>query len=163
MSKWSQKSGVSTAATAGEALEKIASSGSEFASRGDQSGTYMRELSLWKSAGTKPSGDWYLSLGQGMGATLNTAIGMKAYVLTDRATWSAFKNRANHAIMVKGDKKLFNQYGVILVNPAKHPNVRAAEGQTFIDWLTGPIGQAVIGEYRIEGRQAFFPNAAPGS
>lgn len=144
------------------AFKRIAGTKAPFVSRGDNSGTHKAELRLWEEGGIDvktASGTWYREIGQGMGATLNTAIGMKAYVLTDRATWSAFKNRANHAIMVEGDKKLFNQYGVININPAKHPNVRAAEGQTFIDWLVSKEGQEAIASFKINGKQQFFPNA----
>jgi len=144
------------------AFKRIAGTKAPFVSRGDDSGTHKAELRLWKEAGIDvkaASGTWYREIGQGMGATLNTAIGMDAYVLTDRPTWSAFKNRANHALMVEGNKKLFNQYGLILVNPAKHPNVRAAEGQTFIDWLVSKEGQEAIASFQINGEQQFFPNA----
>jgi len=144
------------------AFKKIAAMKTPFASRGDDSGTHKAELRLWKEAGidvNAASGTWYREIGQGMGATLNTAIGMDAYVLTDRATWSAFENPRNHAVLVGGNEKLFNQYGVILVNPAKHPNVRAAEGQTFIDWLLSKEGQEAIASFQIDGEQQFFPNA----
>ena len=144
------------------AFNRIAETKVPFASRGDDSGTQKAELRVWKEAGIDvkaASGTWYREIGQGMGATLNTAIGMDAYVLTDRATWSAFKNRANHAILVEGDKKLFNQYGVILVNPGKHPKVRASEGQTFIDWLVSREGQEAIASFQINGERQFFPNA----
>ncbi len=144
------------------ALAAIADRGAVFASRGDDSGTHKAERNLWQKAGidpTRDSGSWYRETGSGMGATLNLAAGMGAYVLTDRATWISFGNKANLAVMVEGDPHLFNQYGVILVNPEKHPGVRAAAGQRFIDWLTGPDGQAAIASYRLDGQQLFFPNA----
>ena len=144
------------------ALKRVAGTKAPFVSRGDDSGTHKAELRLWKQAGIDvkaASGTWYREIGQGMGAALNTAIGMDGYALTDRATWSAFKNRSDHALLVEGDKRLFNQYGVILVNPAQHPNVRAAEGQTFIDWLISKEGQEAIAAFQINGEQQFFPNA----
>ena len=147
-----------------EALKKIAEAQAPFASRADDSGTHKAELKLWQQAAVNPkasSGSWYLETGSGMGATLNTAIGKQAYALTDRGTWLAFANRDDFRVLVEGDAKLFNQYGVILVNPAKHPNVKAKEGQAFIDWLTGPEGQAAIANYKIDGQQLFFPNARP--
>jgi tungstate transport system substrate-binding protein len=147
-----------------EALKKIAEAQAPFASRADDSGTHKAELKLWQQAAVNPkasSGSWYLETGSGMGATLNTAIGKQAYALTDRGTWLAFANRDDFRVLVEGDAKLFNQYGVILVNPAKHPNVKAKEGQAFIDWLTGPEGQAAIANYKIDGEQLFFPNARP--
>jgi len=144
------------------ALKKIADKNSLFASRGDNSGTHSKELALWKAAGVDPaaaSGTWYRETGSGMGATLNTAVGMGAYTLTDRGTWISFKNKANYKIVIEGDPELFNQYGVILVNPAEFPNVKARQGQAFIDWLLSHEGQAAIADYRIEGQQLFFPNA----
>jgi len=144
------------------ALKRIAETASAFASRGDDSGTNKAELRLWKEAGIEAkaaSGTWYRETGSGMGATLNTAVGMNAYTLADRATWSSFKNKANHQIAVEGDSKLFNQYGVILVNPKKHPKVKVKDGQAFIDWLVGPDGQAAIASFKINGQQQFFPNA----
>ena len=147
-----------------DALKKIATAQSLFASRADDSGTHKAELKLWQQAGVNPkasSGSWYLETGSGMGATLNTAVGKQAYALTDRGTWLAFANKDDFKVLVEGDDKLFNQYGVILVNPAKHPNVKAKEGQAFIDWLTGPEGQAAIADYKIDGQQLFFPNARP--
>jgi len=144
-----------------DAFRKIADSKAPFASRGDDSGTNRMELRLWKDAKTdvkSASGDWYKSLGQGMGPTLNTAAAMNAYTLSDRATWSKFANKQHLVILVEGDKRLFNQYGVILVNPQKHPNVKVADGQTFIDWLISPEGQAAIAGYKIGGVQAFFPD-----
>jgi tungstate transport system substrate-binding protein len=149
-----------------EALKKIAEAQAPFASRADDSGTHKAELELWDEAGLDPkksSGGWYLETGSGMGATLNIAVGKQAYALTDRGTWLAFANKNNFKVMVEGDDKLFNQYGVILVNPAKHPNVKAKQGQAFIDWLTGPEGQAAIANYKIDGQQLFFPNARPQS
>jgi tungstate transport system substrate-binding protein len=149
-----------------DALKKIATAQSLFASRADDSGTHKAELKLWQQAGVTPkasSGSWYLETGSGMGATLNTAVGKQAYALTDRGTWLAFANKDDFKVLVEGDDKLFNQYGVILVNPAKHPNVKAKEGQAFIDWLTGPEGQAAIADYKIDGQQLFFPNARPQS
>ncbi len=144
------------------ALKAIAAAKAPFASRGDDSGTHKAELDLWKAAGIDvkaASGDWYRSTGSGMGPTLNAASGMNAYALTDRGTWLAFKNRGALEIVVEGDRKLFNQYGVMLVNPAKHPHVKAKEGQAFIDWLVGPDGQSAIRSYKIEGEPLFFPNA----
>jgi len=144
------------------ALKKIAASKTVFASRGDDSGTNKAELRLWKAAGidvNAASGTWYRKTGSGMGATLNTAIGMNAYTISDRATWSSFKNKGNHEIVVQGDPNLFNQYGVMLVNPKKYPKVKAKEGQAFIDWLISPDGQATIASFKINGQQQFFPNA----
>jgi tungstate transport system substrate-binding protein len=149
---------------AAEAFKKIAAAEAPFASRADDSGTHKAELKLWQAAGVDPkpaSGKWYLETGSGMGATINTAIGKQAYALTDRGTWLSFANKGDFEVLVEGDPKLFNQYGVILVNPAKHPNVKAKEGQAFIDWLTGPEGQAAIAGYKIDGQQLFFPNASP--
>jgi tungstate transport system substrate-binding protein len=144
-----------------EALKKIAGAQATFISRGDDSGTHKKERALWREAGidvAAQSGAWYRETGSGMGASLNMAAASDAYLLTDRATWLAFKNRASLKILVEGDKRLFNPYGVILVNPARHPRVKAAAGQTFIDWLTGPDGQAAIGAFKIDGQQLFFPN-----
>jgi tungstate transport system substrate-binding protein len=149
-----------------EGFKKIAETEAPFASRGDDSGTNKAELKLWQDAGIDPksaSGKWYLETGSGMGATLNTAVGKQAYALTDRGTWLSFANKDDFKVLVEGDPKLFNQYGVILVNPAKHPNVKAKEGQVFIDWLTGPEGQAAIASYKIDGQQLFFPNAGPST
>ncbi|MFQ5764358.1 MAG: substrate-binding domain-containing protein [Rhodospirillales bacterium] len=147
------------------ALAKIAGAKAPFASRGDNSGTNKAELELWKAAGiepTKASGSWYRETGSGMGATLNTAAAMSAYALTDRATWLKFKNKGDLAIVVEGDERLFNQYGITLVNLEKHPHVKVKLGQAFIDWVIGAEGQAAINAYRIKGRQAFFANAAKG-
>lgn len=144
------------------ALQAIAESGAPFASRGDDSGTHKAELKLWNMAqidAQSASGGWYRETGSGMGATLNTATGMGAYVLTDRATWIAFGNKGDFKILAEGDERLFNQYGVILVNPEKHPNVKARAGQAFIDWLTGTEGQSAIASFQIDGQQLFFPNS----
>lgn len=144
------------------ALEKIAEAQASFASRGDDSGTHKKELALWQEAGVdvaRASGTWYRETGAGMGATLNTASGMNAYVLSDRATWLQFGNKGELEILVEGDPELFNRYGIILVNPQKHPHVKADAGRTFIDWVLSEEGQALIGEYQIDGQQAFFPNA----
>ena len=149
-----------------QSFKRIAEAQAPFASRGDDSGTHKAEQKFWLDAGVDPkpaSGEWYLETGSGMGATLNTAVGKQAYALTDRATWLSFANKGDFKILIEGDPKLFNQYGVILVNPAKHPNVKAKEGQAFIDWLTGPEGQRAIANYKIEGEQLFFPNARPQS
>lgn len=147
--------------TATQALGAIAASGATFASRGDDSGTHKKEMSLWGSAGLTPtdeSGDWYRETGSGMGATLNIAVGMGAYTMTDRATWLAFENRQNHEILFEGDPALFNQYGVILVNPEVCPKVKSEEGSRFIDWLLSE-GQNEIASYTLGGEQLFFPNA----
>jgi len=144
------------------ALKKLAAAKATFASRGDDSGTNKAELRLWKAAGVDVkgmSGSWYRETGSGMGATLNASVGMGAYTISDRATWSSFRNKRDHEIAVEGDPKLFNQYGVILVNPKNHPNVKVMEGQAFIDWLIGPDGQAAIASFKINGQQQFFPNA----
>ena len=148
------------------ALKKISGAGHPFASRGDDSGTNKKEQSLWATAGVdveSASGTWYRETGSGMGSTLNIAAGMNAYVLSDRSTWLKFGNKADLSILVEGDKRLFNQYGIILVNKERHPHIKAALGQTFVDWITGPEGQHLIAEYKIQGRQAFFPNAHAGS
>jgi len=145
------------------ALKKIQDAKAPFASRGDRSGTHSAELRLWKLAGYDPAKEkpsWYRETGSGMGPTLNTAAGMGAYTLTDRGTWLSFKNRGPLDILVEGDKRLFNQYGVILVNPAKHPHVKKEMGQAFIDWLISPEGQKAIADYKISGQQLFFPNAS---
>lgn len=148
-------------------LKAVQAKAAPFVSRGDKSGTHAAELNLWQAAGiaiAQAKGPWYREIGQGMGAALNTAGAMGAYVLSDRATWISFKNRGDLAIMVEGDARLFNQYGVIFVNPARHPHVKQANGQAFIDWLVSPEGQKAIADYRIEGQQLFFPNAAePGA
>ena len=142
-------------------LKKIAEAKAPFASRGDKSVTHAAELRLWRVAAIdleKDKGTWYRELGQGMGPTLNTAAGMNAYVLADRATWLSFKNRADLTIVVEGDQRLFNQYGIMLVNPAKHAHVKKDLGQTFIDWITSPEGQKAIADYKIGGESLFFPN-----
>jgi tungstate transport system substrate-binding protein len=145
-----------------QALQKIATAKAPFTSRGDDSGTHKLELELWKAGNVYPkaaSGTWYRETGSGMGATLNTASGLNAYALTDRATWISFKNKGELQILVEGDPRLFNQYGVILINPEKHPNVKAKEGQIFIDWLLSPEGQQAITAYKLDGQQLFFPDA----
>lgn len=158
----SDPAGVSGSKDAVASLTAIAAKKVAFASRGDDSGTHKKELGLWKLAGVdvaKASGGWYRETGSGMGATLNTASGMDAYALTDRATWLNFGNRGDLTIQVQGDPKLFNQYGVILVNPRKYSHVKAADGQAFVDWLISKKGQGVIAAYRLQGEQAFFANA----
>jgi tungstate transport system substrate-binding protein len=148
------------------ALTRIAETKAIFASRGDDSGTHKKELHLWRDAGidvASVSGSWYRETGSGMGATLNVGVGMDAYVMTDRATWIAFRNKRDFQVLVEGDASLFNQYGIILVNPEKHRNVKAEWGQTFIDWMVGGEGQAAIAAYEVDGQQLFFPNARPGS
>jgi tungstate transport system substrate-binding protein len=149
------------------ALGAIKARGADFISRGDKSGTHQAELNLWKAAGidiAKDKGPWYKEIGQGMGAALNTASASNAYVLADRGTWLSFKNRGDLGIAVEGDKRLFNQYGVMLVNPEKHPSVKKDSGQQLIDWLVSPEGQKAIADYKINGQQLFFPNAdAPGA
>ena len=144
------------------ALQTIKAKGAPFISRGDRSGTNIAELALWKEAGiniANDKGTWYKEIGQGMGAALNMAAASNAYVLSDRGTWLAFQNRGDFAIVVEGDRRLFNQYGVMLVNPAKHPNVKKDLGQQFIDWLISPEGQKAIAGYKINGQQLFYPNA----
>ena len=141
---------------------KVASFVSRFVSRGDRSGTHAAELALWKAAGidiTGAKGPWYLESGRGMGETLKLASAMNAYVLTDRGTWLSFKNRGELGIVIEGDKRLLNQYAVILVNPDKHPHVKQELGQAFIDWLVSSEGQKAIADYKINGQQLFFPNA----
>jgi tungstate transport system substrate-binding protein len=149
------------------ALKQIMAKGAPFISRGDKSGTHIAELNLWKASGIdieKEKGPWYKSIGQGMGAALNTAGASNAYVLSDRGTWISFKNKGDLVIAVEGDKRLFNQYGVMLVNPAKHPNVKKDLGQAFIDWLISSEGQKIIASYKINGEQLFYPNASdPGA
>ena len=144
------------------ALKKIQAAQSPFVSRGDRSGTHVAELDLWKASGIdldKAKGPWYRDTGQGMGPALNTAASMGAYILADRGTWLAFKNRGELTILVEGDKRLFNQYGVMLVDPEKHPNVKKELGQQFIDWLVSQTGQKAIADYKINGEQLFYPNA----
>ena len=149
------------------ALKAVSAKAAPFVSRGDKSGTHAAELALWKTAGIEietAKGPWYREIGQGMGAALNMASAQNGYVLSDRATWLNFKNRGDLAIVTEGDQRLFNQYGVILVNPAKHPHVKQADGQRFIDWLASPEGQKAIADYMINGEQLFFPNAdRPGA
>ena len=145
-----------------EALRKIKGASAAFVSRGDRSGTHMAEIALWKQAKVDiaaEKGPWYRDTGQGMGPALNTASSMNGYILTDRATWISFKNRGDLAILVEGDKRLFNQYGVILVNPEKHKHVKKEMGQAFIDWVVSPAGQTAIADFKIGGEQLFFPNA----
>ncbi|TYC75632.1 extracellular solute-binding protein [Stappia sp. BW2] len=147
-------------------LKKIAEAKAPFASRGDDSGTHKAERRLWKAAGIDPtegSGDWYRETGSGMGATLNTGTGMGAYVMTDRATWISFGNKGDYKVAVEGDPILFNQYGVILVNPEVHTHVKADLGQEFIDWVLSKEGQQAIADYKVDGQQLFFPNADKGS
>ncbi|PJI43558.1 MAG: hypothetical protein CTR53_04700 [Ferrovibrio sp.] len=147
------------------AYKKIAAAKAPFASRGDSSGTHAAELRIWKEAGidVKATGTgWYRETGSGMGPTLNTASGMNAYAFTDRGTWLNFKNRGDLVVSVEGDAKLFNQYGVMLVNPARHAHVKVAEGRAFIDWITSKEGQDAIASYKIGGQQLFFPNYRPG-
>jgi tungstate transport system substrate-binding protein len=144
------------------ALEKIAGAQAPFASRGDDSGTHKKEMRLWKETGVDPtaaSGTWYRETGSGMGATLNVAVGMDAYAMTDRATWISFANKGDFEILVEGDPQLFNQYGVILVSPEKCPGVKAELGQKFVDWVISDEGQAVIASYEVDGQQLFYPNA----
>lgn len=149
------------------ALKAIKSKGSPFISRGDRSGTHIAEIGLWKAADLdidKEKGDWYKSIGQGMGAALNTASASNAYVLSDRGTWLSFKNPGDLVVAVEGDKRMFNQYGVMLVNPEKHASVKKNLGQQFIDWLVSPEGQKAIADYKINGKQLFYPNAGePGA
>jgi tungstate transport system substrate-binding protein len=144
------------------ALRAIAASKAEFISRADRSGTHAAELRYWKDAGIDidtAKGPWYREIGQGMGAALNMASADNAYVLSDRGTWLSFKNRGDLAVLVEGDKRLFNQYGVMLVNPARHPHVKVSDGQAFVDWLISPDGQKTIADYKVGGEQLFFPNA----
>jgi tungstate transport system substrate-binding protein len=161
----SDPAGVKGMKDATAAFGKIAEAEAPFASRGDDSGTNKAELALWQKAGVDvagESGSWYRETGSGMGPTLNTAAGMDAYVLTDRGTWLNFDNRQNLEIVVEGDPRLFNQYGIILVDPEKHPHVKADLGQQFIDWVISDEGQEAIGAFEINGQQAFFPNAKSG-
>ncbi|MFZ0028277.1 MAG: extracellular solute-binding protein [Pseudolabrys sp.] len=149
-----------------KALQVIKDKQADFISRGDRSGTHIAEINLWNGSGIdidKEKGPWYKSVGQGMGAALNTANASNAYVLSDRGTWLSFKNKGDLQILVEGDKHLFNQYGVMLVNPAKHPNVKKDLGQQFIDWLVSPEGQKAIADYKINGEQLFYPNASDPS
>lgn len=158
----SDPAGVANAESASEALTAITAKQAIFASRGDNSGTHKKELQLWQQANidVEPlSGKWYRETGSGMGATLNITIGMGAYTLTDRATWISFNNKQKHRVLLEGDDALFNQYGIILVNPEKCPNVNAALAQQFIDWMTGSEGQQLIADYQLQGKQLFYPNA----
>ncbi|MCS5565940.1 MAG: extracellular solute-binding protein [Methylococcales bacterium] len=157
--------GIAGQSSAGSALKTIADSRSKFVSRGDDSGTHKKELQLWSSTPVDvqaASGTWYLETGSGMGATLNAAVGMGAYTLSDRATWISFHNRQGFSVQVEGDERLFNQYGVIIVNPEKHPHVKTAQAQTFVDWLLSPEGQALIDSYQVDGQQLFRANAVAG-
>lgn len=148
-----------------KALAKIAAARAVFVSRGDDSGTHKKERRLWRQAGVDvaaASGGWYRETGSGMGATLNVAAGMNAYALSDRATWLTFANKGDLTVLVEGDKRLFNQYGVIIVNPARHRHVKAEQARRLVDWLLSAQGQAAIAAYRVKGRQLFFPNAGSG-
>jgi tungstate transport system substrate-binding protein len=151
--------GIGEAATAASAMEAIADAGALFASRGDDSGTHKAELGLWAAAGVEPDGEWYRETGGGMGATLTISAELGAYTLTDRGTWISFQNLGDLSIGFEGDAALFNQYGVMLVDPVKHPHVKAEAAQAFIDWLISPEGQTAIGGFAIDGQQLFFPNA----
>ena len=158
----SDPAGVSGMSDVVAALTTIAEASAPFASRGDDSGTHKAELKLWKEAGVDvdaASGGWYRETGSGMGATLNIGTSMGAYVMTDRATWIAFANKGDYLVAVEGDPKLFNQYGIILVNPERHPNVKAELGRRFVDWILSEKGQAAIASHQIDGQQLFFPNA----
>lgn len=163
----SDPAGIKGGKDVAKALTTLKTKQASFISRGDKSGTHTAELKLWKEAGvdiekdlaSKNLGAWYKSIGQGMGAALNTAGASNAYVLSDRATWIHFKNKGSLAILVEGDKRMFNQYGVMLVNPAKHPSVKKELGQQFIDWIVSPEGQKAIANYKINGEQLFYPNA----
>ena len=149
-----------------EALARLAARQAPFVSRGDDSGTNRREMMLWQAAGVDArtaSGGWYRETGSGMGTTLNIASAMGAYTVTDRGTWLSFNNKGELRVLVEGDRRLFNPYGVILVNPARHPHIKAADGQAFIDWLLSAAGQAAIAAYRIDGRALFFPRASGDS
>src|SRR2546430_2325091 len=158
----SDPAGIKGMTDVAEALKAIKAKGAPFISRGDRSGTHTAELDLWKAAGIdigKEKGPWYKEIGQGMGAALNTASAANAYALADRGTWLSFKNRGDLDILVAGDKRLFNQYGVILVNPARHPHVKKELGLAFIDWLVSAEGQRAIADYKVGGEQLFYPNA----
>ncbi len=163
----SDPAGIKGTGDIAKALQTISTKGAPFVSRGDRSGTHQAELKLWTTAGidiAKAKGPWYREIGQGMGAALNMASASNGYVLADRGTWISFKNRGDLDIAVAGDKRLFNQYGIMLVNPDKFPHVAAADGQAFIDWVTGAEGQAAIAGYKIGGQQLFFPDAdQPGA
>ena len=158
----SDPAGVRGGKDAAEALRRIAAAGAPFVSRGDRSGSHAAELRLWEAAGVDPAagrGRWYREVGQGMGPALNTAAAMGAYVLTDRGTWLAFRNRQDLGIVVEGDPRLFNQYGVMVVNAERHPHVKAADARRFVEWIVSPAGQGAVAGYRINGEQLFFPNA----
>ncbi|MGD1877940.1 MAG: substrate-binding domain-containing protein [Kiloniellaceae bacterium] len=158
----SDPAGVAGSHDVGASLTKIKDAKAPFASRGDDSGTHKAERRLWQAAGIDPSkdsGGWYRETGSGMGATLNTAVGMQAYAMTDRATWIAFGNKADFKVAVEGDERMFNQYGIILVNQEKCPAVKADLGQQFIDWVLSDDGQSAIADYKKNGQQLFFPNA----
>ncbi len=155
---------VATAGNITEALGRISAQGQLFASRGDDSGTHKKEISLWQLAGIDPipySGQWYRETGSGMGATLNLAAGMNAYTLSDRATWIRFANKSGLALLFEGDEDLVNQYGVIMVNPDRHPNINREGAQSFIQWILSEAGQDAIAAYTVNGKQLFFPNAVP--
>jgi tungstate transport system substrate-binding protein len=159
----SDPAGIAGLRDSAEALRRIARARAPFVSRGDRSGTHAAELRLWQQAGADPAqgrGQWYREIGQGMGPALNTAAAQGAYLLTDRGTWLSFRNRQDLKVLVEGDARLFNQYGVMLVNPQRHPHVKAEDGRRFIDWILSPAGQQAIASYRIDGEQLFFPNAA---
>jgi tungstate transport system substrate-binding protein len=154
---------ISGGRAAAVAFTNIAASQSQFASRADNSGTHKKEVSLWKAVMVNPeqsSGHWYLETGSGMGATLNIAVGSGAYTMTDRATWISFKNKQDYKVQVEGDDKLFNQYGIIQVNPKKCNQVKSVQAKKFIDWILSKTGQAAIAAYQLEGEQLFFPNAS---
>lgn len=159
----SDPAGIKGMKDVGQALKTIMAKKAPFISRGDKSGTHAAELALWKIAGIDVAGAdkgaWYKEIGQGMGAALNTASASNAYVLADRGTWISFKNKGDLIVAVEGDKRLFNQYGVMLVNPAKHPTVKKDFGQQFVDWLVSAEGQKAIADYKINGEQLFYPNA----
>jgi tungstate transport system substrate-binding protein len=158
----SDPAGIKGTKDVAKALQTIKEKQASFISRGDRSGTHSAELKLWKDAGIdieKDKGPWYKAIGQGMGAALNTAGAGSGYVLSDRGTWIHFKNKGDLQILVEGDKRMFNQYGVMLVNPEKHPSVKKEYGQQFIDWLVSPEGQKAIADYKINGEQLFYPNA----
>ncbi len=143
-----------------KALALLADGSSPFVSRGDDSGTHKKERALWSDADLAPQGSWYRETGSGMGATIRMAVEMDGYTLTDRATWIAFGDKGTHRIVVEGDPALFNQYGVIAVNPDKHPHANIEGANRFIDWLLGADGQAAIGAYKVQGQQLFYPNAS---
>ena len=158
----SDPAGIKGMKDVGQAFKTIMAKQAAFISRGDKSGTHVAELALWKASGIdieKDKGPWYKSIGQGMGAALNTAGAGNGYVLSDRGTWIHFKNKGDLQILVEGDKRMFNQYGIMLVNPAKHPSVKKELGQQFIDWVISPEGQKAIANYKINGEQLFYPNA----